>query len=277
MAIDVFWSTNAADVDADGRARAAASAPTIRRRATTRVPLGWFRTAPRPRVAGDSRVLLRAEFTAVNTNPKRQRGEFQDKVARIPRLRFRLVLRIHRLHAGLVSLPRLHVGLVFAVLWLTGELRAEEPQTPSGVQWIDPAGIAGSLVIHGGGELTDAVRDKFLSLAGDKEARIVVIPTASNQADSDDPAVRERLLAPWNSLGPADVQLLHTRSKDQAKDDAFVAPLKSATAVWLGGGDQTKIAEAYLGTAVERELLALLSAAASSAEPARARPSSAES
>ena len=73
----------------------------------------------------------------------------------------------------------------------------------------------------------------------------------------------------------ADVQLLHTRSKDQANDEAFVAPLKSATGVWFGGGDQTKIAEAYLGTAVERELLGL-------AEPRRshrrhaapARPSS---
>ena len=56
----------------------------------------------------------------------------------------------------------------------------------------------------------------------------------------------------------ADVQLLHTRSKDKANEEAFVAPLKEATAVWLGGGDQSKIAEAYLGTAVERELLALL-------------------
>jgi cyanophycinase len=126
------------------------------------------------------------------------------------------------------------------------------------VQWIDPAGISGSLVIHGGGELTDSVRDKFLSLAGDKTARIVVIPTASDSADSDDADTRAKFLEPWKSLGAADVQLLHTRSKDQAKQEAFVAPLKEATAVWIGGGDQSKIADAYLGTAVERELVALL-------------------
>jgi cyanophycinase len=113
-------------------------------------------------------------------------------------------------------------------------------------------------VIHGGGELTDAVRDKFLSLAGEKQARIIVIPTASNRADSQDAAVRERALEPWKSLGFAEVQLLHTRSKDKANEDDFVAPLRSATAVWIGGGDQSRIAEAYLGTAVERELAALL-------------------
>jgi cyanophycinase len=154
-------------------------------------------------------------------------------------------------------IPRLRVGLV--LFFLAGALRAEELSTPSGVQWIDPAGIAGSLVIHGGGELTDAVRDKFLSLAGDKQARIVVIPTASAGADASGAGFQPaRLLEPWKSLGVADVQLLHTRSKEQANDNAFVAPLKSATAVWLGGGDQSRIADAYLGTAVERELLALL-------------------
>jgi cyanophycinase len=130
--------------------------------------------------------------------------------------------------------------------------------TPSGVSWIEPAGIPGSLVIVGGGSLPDSVRDKFLELAGGKEARIVVIPTASDAADTEDAEVRRRQLAPWDSLGAAEVSLLHTRSPDEANRDEFVAPLKSATAVWFGGGDQSKIAAAYLGTAVERELAALL-------------------
>ena len=99
-------------------------------------------------------------------------------------------------------------------------------------------------------------------MAGGKQARIVVIPTASQWADSEDPEVREGYALPWKSLGAADVQLLHTRSRELASDAAFIQPLKLATAVWLGGGDQSKLAEAYLGTAVERELLALLRAAA---------------
>jgi cyanophycinase len=171
-----------------------------------------------------------------------------------PRFRFGSVRCTPCLRVGLVSTPCLRVGFVSLLLVLAGGLRGEELQTPSGVRWIDPAGVAGALVIHGGGELPDAVRDKFLSLAGDREAHIVVIPTASSGADLESAAALE----PWKSRGVTDVRLLHTRSKDEANSDAFIAPLKEATAVWIGGGDQAKLAEAYLGTAVERELAALL-------------------
>jgi cyanophycinase len=138
------------------------------------------------------------------------------------------------------------------------QLASDAIATPSGVSWIDPAGIPGSLVIVGGGSLPESVREKFLELAGGKEARIVVIPTASDAADTGDADTRRRQLAPWDSLGAAEVSLLHTRSPEEANREEFVAPLKAATAVWFGGGDQRKIAEAYLGTAVERELMALL-------------------
>lgn len=126
--------------------------------------------------------------------------------------------------------------------------------------WIDPEGIQGSLVVVGGGGLPDAVREKFVELAGGQEARIVVIPTASETAEGTlaDPERLARLLEPWKALRAADVRAFHTRSKEQASDEAFVAPLKQATAIWFGGGDQSKIAEAYLGTAVEREIAALM-------------------
>ncbi|MEX2175300.1 MAG: cyanophycinase [Pirellulaceae bacterium] len=165
------------------------------------------------------------------------------------------------------------VGVLLALAALPAH--AEESATPSGVTWIDPAGIRGSLVIVGGGELPAAVREKFFELAGGKEARIVVIPTArEGEGFGKGEAIREgeapaepigsagaspsHLLEPWKSAGAADVQVLHTRSKETANAKAFVAPLKAATAVWLGGGDQSRLADAYLGTAVEREILALL-------------------
>ena len=126
--------------------------------------------------------------------------------------------------------------------------------------WLDPAGIQGSLVIVGGGEIPEAIRMRFVELAGGKEARIVVIPTASESADTAlaDAEKKERLLAEWTAAGSADVQTLHTRSQDEANRDEFVAPLKAATGAWFGGGDQSRIAAAYLGTAVEREIHALL-------------------
>ena len=135
--------------------------------------------------------------------------------------------------------------------------RAEEARP---FPWLDPSGVKGSLVIVGGGEIPENVRARFVELASGKAAKIVVIPTASETAEATlaDAEKKQRLLATWVTAGAADVQALHTRSKDEANRDAFVEPLKQATAVWFGGGDQSKIAEAYLGTAVERELFALL-------------------
>jgi cyanophycinase len=54
------------------------------------------------------------------------------------------------------------------------------------------------------------------------------------------------------------VSVLHTRDRDEANSPSFVQPLKQATAVWLTGGQQARLEEAYVGTAVEKELLRLL-------------------
>ena len=125
---------------------------------------------------------------------------------------------------------------------------------------INPDGIRGTLVIAGGGDLPESVLRRFVREAGGRRARIVVIPTASESADEDaaDPARADQHLAVWRSLNAARAQLLHTRSRETADSDAFIAPLKEATGVWLGGGQQSRLAEAYLGTAVEREIFALL-------------------
>jgi cyanophycinase len=111
--------------------------------------------------------------------------------------------------------------------------------------------VVGSLVIVGGGKLPPAIRDAFLELAGGKKARLVVIPTASNKADHP-----ELLTTPafWKAQGVASVVTLHTHSRERANDPAFVKPLTEATGVWLTGGDQSRLVEAYHGTAVEREL-----------------------
>ena len=125
---------------------------------------------------------------------------------------------------------------------------------------IDPAGIRGTLVIAGGGELPEGVLRLIVREAGGRRARIVVIPTAAESADADaaDPAKAEQYLAVWRSLNAADVKLLHTRSRETADSEAFVAPLKEATGIWFGGGQQSRLAEVYLGTAVEREIAAVL-------------------
>src|SRR5262249_30437995 len=115
--------------------------------------------------------------------------------------------------------------------------------------------IQGTLFIVGGGSLPDDVRDEFVRLAGGPNAKLVVIPTASTAADGPD---ADKALEPWKKYQPVSLTRLHTRDRKKADDPAFVKPLPEATAVWLGGGDQSKLTEAYLGTAVEKELHALL-------------------
>ena len=123
--------------------------------------------------------------------------------------------------------------------------------------WIDPEGIPGALVIVGGGGMPPEIRRTFVDLAGGAKARIVVIPTASAAAETDPEA---SWTEGWTSLDPTpeSVNVLHTRDRQRANDPAFLEPLTQATAVWFSGGDQNRIAAAYLDTAVEREIQAVL-------------------
>lgn len=123
-------------------------------------------------------------------------------------------------------------------------------------EWLDPAGIDGSLVIVGGGKVSEAVIKRFAALAGGSDARLVVVPTAGTRAD--DPDEHEAILAEWQEKGFEFVTLLHTRDREVADSEEFLESLRDATAVWFTGGQQSRIAEAYVGTAFEKELLQLL-------------------
>lgn len=117
------------------------------------------------------------------------------------------------------------------------------------------SGITGALVICGGGKLPEEAARRFMQLAGGESARLVVIPTASAEADK---GKGESFLSSWRERKPASVVLLHTRSREEAGTEVFVKPLLEATGVWISGGNQSRIAAAYLGTAVEKALYALL-------------------
>lgn len=56
----------------------------------------------------------------------------------------------------------------------------------------------------------------------------------------------------------ASVVLLHTRSRPQANDPAFLKPLTEATGVWIAGGDQRLLTAAYLDTGVLVEIKKVL-------------------
>lgn len=139
---------------------------------------------------------------------------------------------------------------------LPAMLRAQDP-APAPRPAIDPAGVSGTRMLCGGGSLPPELFARFAELAGGANGRVVVVPTASETAD--DPAQCRELLALWQQRLPgAVVTLLHTRHRAEADDEAFGKPLQTATGVWFVGGAQERLAAAYVGTRVERELMALL-------------------
>jgi cyanophycinase len=111
----------------------------------------------------------------------------------------------------------------------------------------------GWLVIHGGGELSNEAKERFVALAGGPDANFVMIPTA--MADAEIPG---RSSGFAKLLGIRNYTELHTRDRAVANSAAFVEPLRHALGVWIDGGRQWRLVDSYLGTAVEREIKALL-------------------
>jgi cyanophycinase len=101
--------------------------------------------------------------------------------------------------------------------------------------------------------LPDTIRERFLELAGGKKARLVVIPTASARPDR-----LQRSLGFWKRQGASSLVMLDASNRAEANTALFVKPITEATGVWLSGGDQSRLVNAYRGTAVERELQKLL-------------------
>lgn len=113
----------------------------------------------------------------------------------------------------------------------------------------------GSLVIVGGGEVVSEIRKRFVELAGGPDANFVMIPTAQSDSAINLEQAQKFFAA---SFGLTHVTVLHTRDRKLADSPEFIEPLRHATGVWIEGGRQWRLADAYLGTAVEREIKALL-------------------
>jgi cyanophycinase len=158
-------------------------------------------------------------------------------------------MRINR-RSFLIALPPALVclaGLVLAARMLPVGFKGSSAAEPA----------RGSLVIVGGGDVPAAVWNHFVDLAGGENARLVVIPTATEEAD-EGPLHPGPANPCWDELYESRkvkaLVFLHTRRTDQANDPAFVRPLTEATGVWLDGGDQALLVAAYKGSAVEREV-----------------------
>jgi len=119
------------------------------------------------------------------------------------------------------------------------------------------ATFKGTLFLHGGGSVSSEMRRNFTQIAGGKEARIVVIPTA----DTSDPLDKKKLDV-WLEHSPKSVEFLHAESREQVANPDFDKLLDkllaNATGIWFSGGKQTRLIDIYAGTKVEEETKRLL-------------------
>ncbi|MEO8679841.1 MAG: cyanophycinase [Vicinamibacterales bacterium] len=113
----------------------------------------------------------------------------------------------------------------------------------------------GTLVIVGGNMQDPTIVRRFIELAGGPAAPIVIIPTAGEDAEYDQYWSGLKL---WRDNGATNLTVVHTRDRKVADSEAFVKPIRAAHGVFLAGGRQWKLADAYLNTLTHKELNAVL-------------------
>jgi cyanophycinase len=118
-------------------------------------------------------------------------------------------------------------------------------ETPDVQNRPTPKAAFGTLVLHGGGHVSQDLRTAFTKYAGGSNAKIVIVPTA----DVSTPLDPGRLLD-WKRCNPRSVQLLHAESHEQASHVEFSRVLDDATGVWFSGGKQGYLVSIYDNTPV---------------------------
>jgi len=108
--------------------------------------------------------------------------------------------------------------------------------------WAEP----GNLFLVGGGERGATLSGKFIELAGGKDALIVIVPTASEEADTGARYVRE-----FKACGCTRVRALTLGTRAQAQRGAWEPLLREAQGIWFTGGDQSKLMRVIGGTPFE--------------------------
>lgn len=95
------------------------------------------------------------------------------------------------------------------------------------------------------------ILERFVALAGGRDARLVVIPTASERESTG-----ARYTRIFGRLGVRDVTVLPITQREQAFDERLLDAFDDATGAFLTGGNQLKLSTVLGGTPVETALRA---------------------
>jgi cyanophycinase len=104
----------------------------------------------------------------------------------------------------------------------------------------------GHLVLNGGGGEADPFWPRIFELAGGKAAAIVILPTASERAETGQEYVDE-----LKAIGATGMRSIELRTREDASKPEFLSAIAAAKVIFFTGGDQSKITAAILGTPAE--------------------------
>ena len=116
----------------------------------------------------------------------------------------------------------------------------------------------GTLLIMGGDCTNDFFISEFASLVGCIESNIVIIPTAMEEKYLETENDLEFLKKPFTEVGFKNISIVHTRKHELANTDSLNNLLLTADGVWITGGRQWRLAEAYNDTKILSTLKTLL-------------------
>ena len=110
----------------------------------------------------------------------------------------------------------------------------------------------------GGGANQPSFIQKFVALAGGTGATVVLIPTTLEDDRLTTDGLDRLRTRMAEILGVPHIVILHTRDHREADAQAFVEPLRHASGVWVLGGNEEYLMNAYTGTRTQTEVSALL-------------------
>ena len=123
----------------------------------------------------------------------------------------------------------------------------------------------GALFIHGGGNMSGKggyadFFDLACKVTGKKTPKIVVITTAAGPRAKGKKGVLNPASGQFYKklVGDDNVTVLFELDPKVANTDEFIKPINAADAIWMDGGEQVFLTDAFLGTKTEKAFRALL-------------------
>lgn len=118
--------------------------------------------------------------------------------------------------------------------WVRCARAAERPPFPP-AEPKDPSLAKGALLVQGGGGVNEETWERFIELAGGKDAQIVCIPSAGEMDDDEQPSsysARE-----LEERGCSSVAIVHAAQRERATiDERWLRRIDECDAVWIDGG-----------------------------------------